>query len=572
MESTPSKSRYALWLKTALIVATTLWVYSPAFHGQWLMDDQLYLPDNPLLHDPARLWKIWFAPGSFIEYYPVEESVQWVQWQLWGTDTFGYHLTNVVLQIINALLVWRLLTKFNLSLAWLGGLIFAIHPVQVESVTWIAELKNTLSLTPFLLAMLAWIDYEERGRASDYAWALGLFLTAMLCKISVSPFPALILLYAWWKRGRVSQNDLKAAVPFLVISLTLIVMTVLTGAWFRELHHTTPEPIPLGGLFQRLAYSGAALVFYFFQFFWPVHLLPFYPQWTFSSFALRQFFPWLAVLAGALWFWRERRSWGRHALLGFGFFFLFIAPFLGFIGISYMTFTRVMDHFLYLPIIGLIGLTVAVLGQIGERLTPKFRPIGAGLLAVVMGAMILKSHAYAGAFVSREATNLYVLARDPAVWVAHNNIGVIYLDSGRMKDAAAEFAQAVALNPAYAPAHNNLGNALIQMGQVDQAIEHYRIALRLNPDYAEAHNGLGNALLQAGALPEAQAQCETALQLNPDYVEAHCTLGLILAKQGRIPEAIEQFESALKLQPVNPKIKEGLDWLRGLQAQGAVSK
>ena len=127
----------------------------------------MYLSQNPLLHDPARLWKAWFQPGSFIEYYPLEQTVQWVQWQLWGNDTFGYHLTNVCLHLLGAFLVWRLLSKFGLRLAWLGGLIFAIHPMMVESVAWISELKNTLSLPPFLLAMCAWIDYEERGRKQD---------------------------------------------------------------------------------------------------------------------------------------------------------------------------------------------------------------------------------------------------------------------------------------------------------------------------------------------------------------------------------------------------------------------
>jgi hypothetical protein len=154
-----------------------------------------------MTQSPTGLWSIWFEPGSQLDYYPIKASVQWLQWHLWGMDTLGYHLTNVVLHILSALLVWRLLSKFGLRLAWLGGLIFAIHPVQVESVAWIAELKNTLSLPPFLLAMCAWIDYEERGKAKDYFLALGLFLVAMLCKLTVVLFPLVILLYAWWRRG-----------------------------------------------------------------------------------------------------------------------------------------------------------------------------------------------------------------------------------------------------------------------------------------------------------------------------------------------------------------------------------
>jgi len=566
----PTTNKYdvATWLQAALIATATLWVFSPAFHGTWLMDDGLYVLENPLQHDPARLWKTWFVPGSFIEYYPMEETVRWAQWQLWGPEPLGYHLTNVGLQIVNALLVWRLLAKLGLRLAWIGGLIFAVHPVQVESVAWIAELKNLLSLTPFLLAMAAWIDFEERRDARDYWLALGLFLVAMLCKISAAPFPAVILLYAWWKRGGLGWRDVKATLPFLLISIVLALLTVKTGAWFRDIQHTTPESVLIGGFGPRLVCAGTALAFYFFQFFWPVHLLPFYPQWNFDVLSPRDFIPWLAILGVVVWCWSKRQTWGRHALLGLGFFVLFLSPFLGFIGISYMIFTRVMDHFLYLPIIGLIGVTVALLETIKVRLSsPLLRAGGMGIVTGVIGALALESHAYASAFASREANNLYVIARDPSVWIAHNNLGVIYLQTGRVEEAAGQFEEAVRLNPNYAAAHNNLGNALIQSGHLQEAIGHYREAVRLNPDYAEAHNGLGNALLQAGQFAEAQAQCQEAVRLNPDYVLAYCTQGLVLAKMGRLPEALAQFETALKMSPGNPKIQQALEWLKGLQAE-----
>ena len=220
MAPTTNKYDVATWLQAALIATATLWVFSPAFHGTWLMDDGLYVLENPLQHDPARLWKTWFVPGSFIEYYPMEETVRWAQWQLWGAEPLGYHLTNVGLQIVSALLVWRLLAKLGLRLAWIGGLIFAVHPVQVESVAWIAELKNLLSLTPFLLAMAAWIDFEERRDARDYWLALGLFLVAMLCKISAAPFPA-------------QTNQRESGLNFASQMLFPLVTTRGTGALIR---------------------------------------------------------------------------------------------------------------------------------------------------------------------------------------------------------------------------------------------------------------------------------------------------------------------------------------------------
>jgi hypothetical protein len=165
-------------LRAVLIVSAAFWVFAPSLHGDWLMDDDFYVTQNALLNDPARLWKIWFAPGSLIEYYPIEATVQSIQWHFWRMDTLGYHLTSLILHIASALLVWRLLSKFGLRLAWLGGFLFAIHPVTVESVAWISELKNTLSLPFFLLSVCSWIAYSEHGRSRDYLLALGLFIVA----------------------------------------------------------------------------------------------------------------------------------------------------------------------------------------------------------------------------------------------------------------------------------------------------------------------------------------------------------------------------------------------------------
>jgi uncharacterized membrane protein YeaQ/YmgE (transglycosylase-associated protein family) len=244
----PGKSPAVIWttiLQALVIAAAVLWIYQPVLHGDWLWDDDILVTDNAVVHDPSGLWKIWFDPGSMIDYQPLKVSVSWLQWQLWGNDTLGYHLTNVLLHIVGALLAWRLLSKFGLRLAWLGGLIFAIHPVQVESVAWIAELKNTLSLPLFLLAMCAWIDYDECGKSKDYFLALGLFLAAMLCKPTMVMFPMVILVHAWWKRGRIRWNDVQASAPFFVVSLALGLATL----WFLHRYTLVVDAIQMGGLF-----------------------------------------------------------------------------------------------------------------------------------------------------------------------------------------------------------------------------------------------------------------------------------------------------------------------------------
>jgi tetratricopeptide (TPR) repeat protein len=544
----PGKSSSVPWqtiFQALVIAASVLWIYWPALHGDWLWDDDLLVTDNPVVHDPSGLWNIWFEPGNLVDYQPLKVSVVWLQWQLWGNDTLRYHLTNVFLHMLSALLVWRLLSKFGLRLAWLGGLIFAIHPVQVESVAWIAELKNTLSLPPFLWAMCAFIDYEEHGKSKDYFLALGLFLVAMLCKPTMVIFPVVILLYAWWKTGRVGWSDVKASAPFFVVSLALGLVTV----WFLHHHTMGEDAIPMGGFFSRLACAGLSLSFYFSKCFLPVGLLPTYPRWVVDPPTLAQFLPWPILLTVIFWFWTKRGSWGRHALLGLGFFLINLAPFVGFSAASYMAFTWVMDHVLYIPIIGLIGLVVAALGRMEMLMPASFRPYSIGLGIVVLALLVFDSRGYAALYVDSKTLWTYEFQHNPEAYTAHNDLGSAFFHKGRLSEAMEQYELALQIKPDYVEEYNNIGVALLESGHVSEAMEQFEQALQIKPDYAEARNNLGSALQQAGRLNEAVEQFDLALKIKPDYASAHINLGLILSQTGHVPEAVEQFKQALQIDP-----------------------
>jgi len=548
----PSKPAAISWevvLQAALIIASGLWSYWPSLLGDWIWDDVFYITANPLLNDPARLWKAWFAPGSFVEYYPIEQTAQWLQWQLWGTHTLGYHLTNLALHILSSLLVWRLLGKMGLRLAWLGGLLFAVHPVQVESVAWIVELKNTLSLPPFLLAMCAWVDYDDHHRVRDYALALVLFVAAMLCKISMAPFPALILLYAWWKRGRLSWSDLKASAAFLVLSLALVLTSIRAGQSYSGIIPDPSSTVLFNSFSARLACAGLSLAFYVSKAVLPLGLCAIYPRWPVNPPALIQFLPW-PILFGLLgYLWIKRRDWGRHALLGLGFFLLFIAPFIGFISISYMSFSWVMVHFLYIPIIGLIGLAVAGLEAIDRGLAAEARPWERIAVAAIVLAFTWGSHAYAKVFINNETFWTYTVRQNPQAWLAYNNLGAALMEKGQLDQAAAYFNRVLEINSNDPQSHLGLGNILLLKGQLDQAVVEYQDALEIDPRSAPGHFYLGVAYTGKGQTDAAIGQYQEALKINPYYSDAACNLGSAFFDKGQVDDAITYYHQALTNNP-----------------------
>jgi hypothetical protein len=473
-------------LRALLIVAAGFWIYWPVLHGDWLWDDDTLISKNELVHDPNGLWYAWFEPSNLIDYFPLTVSLEWLEWQIWPNDTFCYHLTNIILHVCSALLVWRLLSKFGLRLAWLGGLLFAIHPVQVESVAWMAELKNTLSMPPFLLAMCAWIDYDRRGKLEDYFLALGLFLVAMLCKTTMIMFPVIILLYAWWRRDRIKWADLKASAPFFVISLVvgLTLISLLR-------HGVGEETIPLGGFFSRLACAGLSISFYFSKYFLPMELLPIYPQWMIDPPSLQQFVTW-PVLGGVIWWlWTKRRRWRCHVLFGLGFFLINLMPFVGFREISFMRFAWVMDHFLYLPVIGLIGLTVTALEQVHDRMSTAWRPCLISIVAVVMTMLVFESHRYAKIFINSETVWTYTIRHSPEAWPAYNNLGNVLDNENRLPEAKERFEQALRLHPNYPEARNDLGVVLAHMGRFHEATVQFEEAVKLCPELVSAQDNLG---------------------------------------------------------------------------------
>jgi protein O-mannosyl-transferase len=529
-------------LRALLIVALGFWIYWPVFQGDWLWDDNVLVAENFDLHTWEGLWRSWFARPS-TDYWPFTWTLLWIDWHLWGKHPLGYHLCTLVLHLFSAFLIWRLFWRLGLRWAWLAGLFFVVHPLMVESVAWISEIKNTFSLPFFLLSLLAWLDFED-GKSSGYLRSVLYYLAAMLAKTSTVMLPLVLLLYCWWKRGRITSREIKHMIPFAVIAVVLGAVTV----YFQTPVANQPL-VELGGFVTRLIGAGTALCFYLGKFILPVILLPIYPQWVLNPPSLLQMLTipiWACLLLGL---WTLRNAWGRHALFGFGFFLLNLLPVLGFVQMQYLRIAQVADHLAYLPIIGLIGLVVAGLESGYGRMSASIRPLSLGITAMVVLLLVWKSRANAALFVNEETLWNYTLRYNPEAWVAHNGLGNALMRSGKLSAAKEQYDLSIKIYPEYAVAHNNLGLVLMQTGEVSEAMRQYRQALKLDPNYFLSYNNLGNALLQTGRASEAMEQYERALKINPDYVDAHYNLGNTLIQTGHESEAMQQYQQALEIDP-----------------------
>jgi protein O-mannosyl-transferase len=553
----------------ALLVAAAGWfVYSPVLHGRWLWDDDRYITQNAVLREPGALAKIWVAPAG-VNYFPVTTTVQWLQWRAWGDDPFGYHVTNVALHVLSGLLLWRLLLQLRTGpptgVEWLAALLWVVHPLAVESVAWISELKNTLALPFLLLALLGYLRFDDRraptfARVAGYGLSLGWFLVAMLSKSLVVMFPVILLGYGGWRRGKLTTGDVVASLPFFAISLALGVITL-----HFEHHAIGAAGAVLGGPLSRLAGAGAALAFYFEKALLPFRLLPIYPRWRVDPPQALQFLPWLAVAAGGWFLWTKRTAGGGAALLGLGFFVLNLVPILGFVPMAYQRISWVADHFAYLGLPGAIGLATVGIGALQSRLGPgKAWLAGAGALVLCAG-LARESHAYSRIFRSADALWTYTEQRNPAAWMAHNNLGAERLKAGNAAAALAEFTEAARLSPSAPEAHANLAVALADLGRLPEAVTEGEAAVRLGPDYGAAHDKLGAILLRSARTADGLEQYRRALQIDPEDSEARENLGdawynegNARAQQGEREAAVADYERALALKPRFPDAEVNL--------------
>jgi len=520
----------------------TILAYQPVWNGKPIWDDNRYIT-KPELRSLDGLGRIWIKPEATLQYYPLAHSVFWVEHKLWGDSPLGYHLINILLHIVSALLLWKILRRLEVPGASLATAIFALHPVQVESVAWISELKNTLSGTLYLGSALAYLEFDRESRKAFYAAALGLFVLGLMAKTVIATLPAALLLVFWWKRGSLSwKRDVLPLVPFFIAGIGFGLFTV----WLEQKFVGAEGPEFKLSFIERLLIAGRAFWFYLEKLLWPANLVFIYPRWNVSEWVWWQYlFPGVVLLLlTALWV----RRW-RGTLLGLLFFAGTLFPALGFFNVYPFRFSYVADHFQYLASIGPITLVGAVLTTAlssSKKRIPFLEPVVSGMLILTLGVLTWRQ-----CVMYSDAETLYrtTIERNRNCWMAYGNLGVALVQKGQVDEAIVYYQKALEIKPDYAEAHSNLGTALLQKGQVDEAIAHCEKALEIEPDFADAHGNLGNALLQKGQVDGAIAQYQKALEIKPDKADAHGNLGNALLQKGQVGEAITHDRKALEIKP-----------------------
>jgi len=418
-----------------VIVAAIFLAYSPCFRGEFLWDDDWWTSRlKPLFADLSGLGKMWTDFSTLQTYYPLTGTSFWIDYHLWGLRSFPYHIENACLHSLAVVLLWRLLGRLQVAGALLAVSIFAIHPIMVESVAWITERKNVLSMVLFLAALISYGQFtdfwHEPPEASTtlsksgwhrwkwYSLGLFLFLLACMAKTTVYAFPAVLLLLCWWKRGYLRwRTDILPTVPFFVISLS----TGILIAFLENRHvgaHGAEWNFSLG---QRCVIAGHAVGFYVGKLLWPSEVCFIYGRWPVDTLSWAQWL-WPGAVIGALAvLWALRERIGRGPLAGCLYFIGTALPLLGFINSYGMRYSFVWDHWAYLPSLGLIVTFAAVATTLACRFLSQIPRIV--LVMAVFAGFGFLTWRQAAIYQSDETLWRETLKTNPKAWIASNYLG-----------------------------------------------------------------------------------------------------------------------------------------------------
>ncbi|MFN7139031.1 MAG: tetratricopeptide repeat protein [Limisphaerales bacterium] len=532
------------FLGALLLICLTLLAYGPAINSGFIWDDDVMLTENAAIKSNQGLRTIWFST-ELSDYFPLTSTMFWLEWRLWGLNPTGYNVVNILLHAFSSILLWRLLVQLKIPGAFIAGLIFALHPVCVASVAWIAERKNTLSLLFYLLTLMAYLKFDEKAQRRFFWLAFACFLLALLAKTSVVMLPCVLLLIAWWKRNSIQREDVIRALPFFAASLVFGLITV----WFQSGRGPIWAKEEADDLLTRVLGGTWATWFYLFKAIIPLNLTMVYPKWTIESSSILSYLPgmiWLG-LGGLLW--KMREQWGRPILFGLGFFLINLFPVFGVFEMSFLIHSRVADHWQYIALMGVVALVSAGL----VRTLKAWNAPQVATVPVIGILLFGLTRNQATVYQDEETLWRDTMEKNPDAWVAYTKLGDQLAQQRQFEEAADLYLRAIEIFPHHPNTHNNRGNVLSFQGRTNEALQHYFQALRLNPEYADAHNNLGVHLLQLGDAPRALSHFEEAISIRPGYGAAHFNAGNASFKMAEYERAEFYYGETVRLKPHIPE-------------------
>ncbi|MGD0745899.1 MAG: tetratricopeptide repeat protein [Verrucomicrobiota bacterium] len=560
-------SRLRLALGALLIFALVLVVYRPILPGSFLMDDRRLIgSDNPLMNGELTPRSIWFRTD-----FTLTTFVWWMERQVFGDNPARYHAVNMALQALSAVLLWRLLARLKIPGAWLAAAIFAVHPVCVNSVARVAELKNTLSLPFFLFSFWGYLHYEalalypvDRDRTANgrlrrqatlwFTLSLLAFVLALLSKTTAVMLPPVLLLCAAWQRRRITRQDVLHTSPYFVLALAFGLMSL----WFQKHQALVGESLAHASFGEKLAGAGQNFWFYLGKALLPVHLSVFYVREKIDAAAPAAYLPVLLAVAVFVLCWGFRRTWGRHALFGLGCFVVTLFPVLGFFDAQFLAMLRVSDHLQYKPLIALVALTAAALASLLPGKVLQYVAI------VLLLALSVLSFKRAQVFATEESLMRDTLAKYPAAWPAHNDLGIILANREEYPAAIDHFTASLRYNPDNSSAHSNYGHLLALQGKFEEAEAHFRAALKIKPDSPETHQNFAEALARQGRNREAILHLQAAINYEPRFqpkTGPRLELAALFYQTGDSRQAVSQFRRVLLLNPDEVAALNNLAWI-----------
>lgn len=493
------------------LFALALLVFGFDLGREFYFDDTVYIADHALLHRDDALRAFWFTTEAF-NYYPVFWSLLRAQWLLWDDAAAGYHAVNLLVHCVNALLVWRIARAWQVPGAWWIAALFAVHPVNVQTLAWAAEQKNTWSFLFMALAVLAFIAHTRRGGWRYYSASLLCFAGALGCKTSVVAMPVfLALCYR-------SRGHLVRLVPFFALGLA----AGLTTLWFEQHRVGAHSLVGALDLWQRIEAAAAALFFYGGKVIAPVGLTPFYPSWTDATAAAHTTLPLLALLASTAICAIAWRRIGAPVALGFAWYALLLLPLLGIFDTNYFAFSRIADHWQYHALPGLLVVSVFA--------TRKLPPSAHAALVAVCAFL---STAHLAHFENARSLWAHAVARNPGAWIAWHNLGNLHADAHAFPEAIAAYREALRARPDYYRASFNLANTLAAAGRWEEADRAWLDARDIADDDADAAVNRAVVLLHLGRNEEAIAGLHRALELEPGKATALANLQTVQRRSGQ---------------------------------------